>query len=261
VPYGSPSGLWTIELTSFRNNPPPGAPAQSETGIYHFRIGKIVEYKPAVPVSPANGTRFSAVEALNNGIKLQWKQDPLLPHFTIELNNGRATRLYQTNRTEIILDGLNAGTYRWKVKSSDDIGRNAPDSREYSFSISGLPVLKKPEIIFPADGQNVDMSGKHSLTFTWEAVENAQFYNIALYYADSPVPVLRENGLKETQYTLNDLRMLDIGEFTLTVQAGYEYVESGITGKSLKTKSNFNISLDISPEKPEILTDEIQYAE
>lgn len=68
-------GTYTVELTSIRNNPPPGAPARSETAIYRFEVKDFVRYSPAIPVFPADDSTLDPVKALRSGNTLRWRQD------------------------------------------------------------------------------------------------------------------------------------------------------------------------------------------
>ncbi len=254
-------GSYTVELTSIRDNPPPGASKTSASAAYRFEVGDFVQYSAARPVSPANGAAISALESLRNGITLNWNQDPPLERYTVEIDNGRVNRLYQTSEPSLNLEALDSGSYSWVVKSRDSFGQEAPDSSKFHFTIDELPSLSRPTVTSPLSGEDVDMTGRRNLVFDWQNVNGADFYDLALYVEGSGLPLLRETGLSGTRYTLNNLRILDVGNFILAIQARTEYEDVGVTRKSPMVRVPFSLSVNIADTAPTILTDELQYAE
>ena len=86
------------------------------------------------------------------------------------------------------------------------------------------------------------MTGRDSLIFQWEAVDGADFYDLALYAEGSGSPLMRETGLTDTRYVLTNLRILDVGNFILSIRARSEYVEAGITKTSTERRVPFSLS-------------------
>lgn len=254
-------GTYSVELTSIRDNPPPGAARTSETATYRFEVGDFVQYSAALPASPPNGATISALESLRNGVTLSWNQDPPLGRYTVEIDNGTVTRLYQTSEPALNLEALESGSYRWIIRSRDSFGQEAPDSRISRFTIGELPALARPTVTSPGSGEDVDMTGRRNLVFTWQSVNGADFYDLALYVEGSGSPLLRETGLTGTRYTLDNLRILDVGNFLLTIQARTEYEDVGVTRTSPRVRVPFSLSVNIADTAPTILTDELQYAE
>ena len=104
----------------------------------------LVRYAAAVPTAPADGSTIGALRALRDGVTLTWRQTPPLGRWTVELDNGRVTRLYRTTEPRLVLEGLDAGTYRWLIRSDDGLGQKAPDSRSSGFTIAALYPLLQP---------------------------------------------------------------------------------------------------------------------
>jgi hypothetical protein len=224
-------------------------------------VDEFIRYSAAVPVSPADKSSISSLTALRDGIVLRWTQDPPLERYTVELTNGRNTRLYQTSESTLSLESLNPGNYSWVVKSMDNFGQEAPDSRISRFTIEELPTPPRPVVISPSSGEEIDMTGRRNLVFTWQKVEGADFYDIALYVEGSGSPILRESGITGTRYTLSNLRILDVGNFILSIRSRKEYEDVGITRSSSTLRVPFSLSVNIADTAPTILTDELQYAE
>lgn len=254
-------GTYSVELTSLRDNPPSGASRTSETATYRFDIGDFVQFSAAIPQSPANGITISALESLRNGVNLSWNQDPPLGRYTVEIDNGTVTRLYQTAEPTLSLGALDSGTYRWLIRSRDSFGQEAPDSQSSRFTIGELPALTRPTVSSPVSGENIDMTGRRNLVFNWQAVNGADFYDLALYVEGSGSPLLRETGVTGTRFALNNLRILDVGNFVFTIQARTEYEDVGVTRTSPGVRVPFSLSVNIADTAPTILTDELQYAE
>ncbi|MDF1566456.1 MAG: hypothetical protein P1P77_00395 [Spirochaetaceae bacterium] len=261
LPPGLGPGSYGVELTSIRDNPPDGASNLSESATYRFNVDNLVRYNAAVPSSPANGRFIGGLEALREGITLTWSQDPLLNRWTVELDNGSVTRLYQTTEPRLNLEGLDSGSYTWKVLSRDSFGLEAPESTVSRFTVGGVPDPPAPIVLSPNPGDTIDMTGRRNLVFTWQTSENTDFYDLALYSEGSSTPLLQENGLTDGRFVLSNLSILDVGSFIVSIQARSEYRDVGITRTAPETRVPFTLTLNIADEAPTILTDELQYAE
>ncbi|MCK5737415.1 MAG: hypothetical protein KAH21_13105, partial [Spirochaetaceae bacterium] len=139
--------------------------------------------------------------------------------------------------------------------------QEAPDSRVSRFTVNELPSPARPVVTSPGTGEDIDMSGRRNLVFSWQSVDGADFYDIALYVEGSGSPILRESGIRGTRYTLNNLKILDVGRFVLSIQARSEYEDVGISRTSPQLRVPFSLSVNIADKAPAILTDELQYAE
>jgi hypothetical protein len=250
-----------VELTSIRDNPPDGTSNLSDSATYRFNVDNLVRYNAAVPSSPANGRFIGGLEALRDGVTLTWSQNPLLNRWTVELDNGSVTRLYQTTEPRLSLDGLDSGSYTWKVLSRDSFGLEAPESRVSRFTVGGVPDPPAPIVLSPNTGESIDMTGRRNLVFTWQTSENTDFYDLALYSEGSSTPLLQENGLTGGRFVLSNLSILDVGNFVLSIRSRSEYRDVGITRTGPETRVPFTLTLNIADEAPTILTDELQYAE
>ena len=261
VAPSSGPGSYSVELTSIRDNPPAGAARMSESRTYRFDISNLVGYSAAVPVSPAGGAFIDGLSALKNGILLRWTQNPSLGRWTVEVDNGTVTRLYQTTEPSLKLEGLDSGRYSWKIRSRDGFGREAPDSRIAVFTVGAIPNPEAPVLTSPGYGEKVDMTGAKNLVFSWNPVPNAEFYDLALYAVGSETPLFRKNDLTETTFILENLRILDVGDFKVALRARIEYEDVGMSKASSVSETPFSLSVNIGNKAPTILTDELQYAD
>jgi len=254
-------GIYTVELASIRDNPPPGAPARSETAIYQFEISSFVRYSPPIPVSPIDDTRLDPIETLRNGVTLSWRQDTPLQDYTVELSNGEFTRLYQSREPSLFLESLGPGHYSWLIRSRDAFGQGAPKSQIARFRIDDFPSPAPPIVVSPKSGTSLDMTGKRSLSFEWEMENGAAVYDLALYEDGSLVPLIREVGWSGSTYTLENLEILDIGKFIFAIQSRIDHSDIGVTRTSPEVRVSFALSTDVADTTPRMLSDELQYAE
>jgi len=254
-------GIYTVELTSIRENPPPGASARSRTAIYQFEVKDFFQYSAAIPISPTDDVTINPVEALRSGVTLNWRQDPPLENYTVELGNGEFIRLYQSKQSSLFLESLNPGHYSWLVRSRDSFGQEAPKSQVARFRIDDFPNPPPPAAVFPQSGAKLDMTGKKNLSFEWEAGEKNTVYDLALYFSDANTPLVREVGLTDTTYTLDNLEILDVGNFILTIQSRIDYFDIGITRSSPVVRVPFTLSIDVANTTPKMLNSELQYAD
>ena len=224
-----------------------------------FRVGGT--FSPAVLRSPNDRASVSAVNALRNGVRLRWGGQSPPGNWTVELRGGGALQLFSTDRPEVVIPRLDVGRYTWKVLSLGESGRTIAESSPRSFTVSDFPSPPPPVITFPKNGADIDMTGARNLVFSWVNSRNAGSYDLALYSGRSRTPLLRETGLQGSRYELNDLGILNVGEFVLELTARNEYRDLGISRSSPTARVRFSLSLNISDEAPRILTDELQYGD
>lgn len=224
-----------------------------------FRLGNVVS--PAVPRSPSSGAVVSALNALRRGVRLQWSGESPPGNWRVEVRGGGTVRVFDTDAPEAVIPKLDAGRYTWTVLSRDESGRTIAESSPRSFTVSQLPNPPRPVVTFPKNGADIDMTGARNLVFSWVNARNAGFYDLALYAGNSRTPLLRETGLRGSRYQLDDLGILDVGDFVLELTARNEYPDLGTSRSSPAARVRFSLSLNISDEAPRILTDELQYGD
>ncbi len=260
---GTPiTGTYKVELTSIQDNPLRGAGDNlSQSAKFLFFIDEVLLYNAAVPILPNNNNVFRLETILRDGILLRWNQYPLLDRWTVELNNGSFTQLVQSAIPQVVLNNLIPGEYSWLVRSWDENGIEAPVSRINRFTIRDFPVPPPPIVNAPASGSDIDMTGAKNLRFEWQDFPGVDYYNMVLYKEESRVPILQEKGITRSSYVLNNLKILNAGNFVLEVTAYNEYAEAGAIRISETTRVPFSLSVRIPKKAPKILTDEFLYAD
>ena len=258
---GTPiTGAYKVELASIQDNPLRVGDNLSQSARFLFFIDEVQLYNAAIPVLPRRNAVFNLETALRNGILLRWTQDPLLDRWTVELNNEGFTQLIQSENPQVVLNNLIPGEYRWQVRSWDENETEAPISLINRFTIRDFPVPPQPIVSIPTAGSDIDMTGAKNLRFEWQDSPGAGYYNMVLYKEESRVPILQEKGLTRSYYVVNDLKILNVGNFVLEVTALREYAEEGAIRFSKTTRVPFSLSINIPKKSPKILSDELLYA-
>ena len=129
------------------------------------------------------------------------------------------------------LNRLTGGSYSWKIVAST-AGGIPLDSQTMNFIIEETPNL--PPAILDSPAQNLVMDGSYfrqhrSIDFTWKEVPGATSYTFALYKIDSDGRqklVYSKKNIKSCEQRLDDLSMLDVGDFEWTVTP-FSYAKDG----------------------------------
>jgi len=145
---------------------------------------------------------------------------------------------------------LDPGVYYWTVTGRLD-GLDISAKRRFRFSIDPIPPLPAPELALPARDEIIGparLREARSILFSWNPVEGANRYDLAIFAQGKSAPIFRQDNLETTSYSLKDLSVLDKGRFTWTVEAR-SYDEKGeIEQAGREALSSFTIDLPALPE-------------
>lgn len=257
----SDAGEYSVDLSAVRNNPQSGVSGSSRVAQFSFTVEDATpQYVAAVLQSPANNSVFNVIDTMQKGILFRWTQNPDLVRRTVALNDGRITRLYRSNSNSLRIENIDAGSYSWTVLSEDALGREAPESASRRFTVRDLPAPASPEIIFPSEGEQVNMTEAQNLTFIWKDLPQVDFYDLKFYSQGASTPLLQQT-VKGSRYIVNDLSIFDVGDFVIEMIAIKRYPEFDKALQSRAVRRSFSLSLDAIKNAPKILTDELQYVE
>jgi len=252
-------GSYIAELTSLRNAPSDSSLVESTTALYRFGVDIAQQYSVATPIYPNDGAIFQVESAILNDVTLRWEQNPPPESYIIKITNTGETQAYLTTEPQLTLNNLDVGTYTWLVQSRDRLGEASSESKTVGFQVKSLPVPESPTIIFPVSGQDIDMTHADNLEFQWEAVSDDAFYNLALYVEGEEAPFWNKSNHQGTSFILDDLTILDVGSFVLTMQTHFAAEGVNPIRMSPVSRVPFSLSIDIAEEAPQILTEELQY--
>lgn len=88
-----------------------------------------------------------------------------------------------------------------------------------------------------------ELRGMRSIRFSWKPVPEAVHYTFRLYRADGAEPVVSVDSLADASYLLEDLTVLERGDFSWTVEAVGRDEERGAVPAVGAAKSVFRIEL------------------
>ncbi len=179
---------------------------------------------PIELVAPTDGETFEGLYALRNGIPLVWdsKVIPETTRLGIYSDPGMSRSVYESkngSRTEVVRR-LSEGKYYWTVSgtfgdfdiSSRSVGR---------FTVNPVPPLPPPVLTDPPEDAVYgpeQLRASRQILFSWEEIAGATDYYLAIYPDENwEKPVLTIGPLKETSYLLEDLSILDKGNFAWIV--------------------------------------------
>lgn len=226
----------------------------SQTTLLNFTIRGP---DPVKLISPANNTRISGLTALRNPTLLTWKAGDKFAksEFVLRKRQKNGTmKLVQTINNpgrQISLERLEAGTYQWTIRASSADGIPLDAMQTFTFVISPVPQLSAASLISPGQNQLMDseyLKKNRNIIFDWTDVPGASDYKFTLYLktANGSLKKLQEiKNLKNSEYKLKDLSILDIGEFEWNVTA-YSHARDGFEEQRGKAASgNFKIEFNL----------------
>lgn len=240
----------------------PSREAPIFSGVQTLRV---VEQKPLRLDEPRDRHVFyQPAAAKKEQISFAW-EGGMIQNYRFELFRGREAKepvhSARLDTGHYSLDGLNRGSYSWRVSLLDREGRVLEKSRLNSFSI--VPVMQRPLLIFPQRNMTVDMQRRNSLRFIWHPVAGADYY----YFTLSPGkdrdkrPVVRRR-VRGTIYELRDLSLLSEGGFSWrVVPVSIERIPGGSHRTGPPAEQSFSLTLGPPLEKPEIISPRLQYGE
>ncbi len=212
-------------------------------------------------VSPDNRQSIEQAQAANDGINLVWENIQTGADYRLtissneDLSNPVLQEKYNVNRSNFKPE--QPGKYYWSVTLLDNNGDSTVTSDVRQFSV--IKQIAEPVPEFPGSGSTVEMSTRDSLPFRWKAGEQTDLYRFTLYHNKGGIrKKIYETETANTRLTITDLSLLDIGDFSWSIEAVRKTNRGEVGSREVIT--HFKISLgDFEPVK--ILTPEIQYIE
>jgi hypothetical protein len=144
-----------------------------------------------------------------------------------------------------VIAGLSPGNYYWTVKG-ELAGFDISSKETYSFNVEAIPPLPGAEILSPPRGFEYgpsELRAKRAIVLSWKPVAGATHYGLAVYASGKEPPVIKVEKLDATSYAIEDISILDKGDFDWSVEA-FAFDRSGEVEQSgLDSRSRFSIRL------------------
>ncbi|TGN19029.1 FecR domain-containing protein [Leptospira idonii] len=226
----------------------------------------VVRYLPEdpKPYSPKNNIVLADT---SKSVLFQWSRTGALQYeFRLsKKSNGKKTEILTKNINENEYSYPESGTwengeYEWSVTSLGEGGVKSKsvvsrffvgESTERNISGSLVEGIGA-ELIYPINGQIVNLTHSSSIRFRWAVLPGIKKYKFSL--SDGKKEILSVQTGKP-EYVLNKLDVLDSKEFRWTVVP-----LDGDTPSSEKS-GTFRVELDAIKEEVEVLSPDVQYGE
>lgn len=217
-----PEGIYTWTIQSF----------SYETELQTRRTGKIAEARfelkkihPAELVSPQDNHVINGVDAILNPSSVTWRDKDAIRKSEFVLTRT------DLKKPEVIarianpaytqkLPRLHSGTYEWTIIAESTDGFDLSPSQPRHFTVTPVPPLDNPTKLVPANRTKFDVEyfkSNKQIAFSWSPVKDATHYNFKILKRDGTVLV--EKRLKDTKTTFTEIKNLERGTFTWTVEA------------------------------------------
>jgi hypothetical protein len=199
--------------------------------------------------APSDRMQVEGLDARRHGVRLSWSV-PDRPETSELLVSGdpgfRSIALRAPAAAGAFLaERLNAGDYYWTVKGKlYGFDLSALETRR--FTVRPIPPLRAPVRLAPVRGYRFgpsELRGLSSLRFDWDAVQDATRYAFALYRGADQVPLVQSDFLAEHSSVLNDLSILENGEYRWTVKAQAYDAKQELEQDGIIAESRFRIEL------------------
>ncbi|MBL8022381.1 MAG: FecR domain-containing protein [Leptospirales bacterium] len=216
----------------------------SNAGVF-----EVIKSDLAAPetASPFQKEHFAST-VTKEGIFFNWRGTGDMKSYIIQISPspgfGSSFMNQKTEKNFVMVQGVPDGQYYWRVKGLT-ADKESPYSAIQSFTVgaaymkSDIETVDKNKIrpLFPARTA-VDMTGKKTLDFRWDAAAGAKKYNFRLFKNNGgALQPIFATTTQAPQVTLTDITILDIGYFAWEVQA-----EGGSTAATGRV--DFSITLN-----------------
>ena len=222
------------------SEPEPAAAAEPELVAAAEPEPEVVAAQPApvpAPVAPvlrlrvpAQRARIEGLTALRQQTVFTWECEAEIvsSRFVLSRNSnpfqGSRVSNIRNPGKNVHISRLGEGTYYWNVEVRTADGFTVRAAQNGIVQILAIPFLPAAANLQPARGRQFtmnDLADQRVLNFSWQAVRGANAYILTLYYqsAGGRKQVLQTQPLTRTNYSLENLQILDAGTFIWQVEA------------------------------------------
>jgi hypothetical protein len=194
---------------------------------------------------------FPGLEARQGGGTIRWSSaEPVensrfILSRSADLSGAPILSLDNPSRT-VTLPRLTEGTYYWTIQAQTSDGFDITPRQPASFRVLPVPLLAPPREIQPEQNSRIDtgyLQRNRNITFSWTAVAGANGYIFTLYRAGSPEPLIRSAPVSQARYQLEDLSILENGDFLWQVEALNLSVDGTVEQHGERGEFRFTLSI------------------
>ncbi|GHU42262.1 hypothetical protein FACS1894190_11390 [Spirochaetia bacterium] len=218
-------------------------------------------------LTPPNGTQIPGLQALHTPPVITWTalQTPDFARIVVRpVSNAQdfeATPVFvQDNPGRTVpLPPLGEGAYSWTVTAQSASGFDISPPEPFLFRVLPIPLLQAPTLVAPQENYTLNaqtLRQNRSVNFSWRQVAGANSYVVSIYRQGNVVPIFVTPPLRSTNWTLNDLTILDAGVFTWQVEAVLVSQSGVIEQHGNVSRRNWTVDIMI-PQSPHLNDEEV----
>lgn len=209
---------------------------------------------------PEDSVKIPGLKAIRERTLFSWKYGDPAASSVFELEklqpdgSYRSYERVRTTKSEVRIERIPSGCYRWTVKAVSAGGKNLSAQGFRFFEVKEIPSLKKAELLKPKDKTIMNgafFRNNRFVDFEWTPVKDATDYNFVLYQKKLDGTLKKVYEVKETKKNsvrMKKLAQLDIGGFEWHVTAFAHAADGFEEQKSSEAVFNFEINFDLPSE-------------
>jgi hypothetical protein len=251
---------WKVSLTSETGEP------YLASSVSSFSVRYLPEIPKALFPKPNASLAFNV-----QSLKFQWTKGNT-PNYEFKIFQKEDNKLKELftrslSTNEVVIDKSElplAGNYEWSISGVGESGVKStetfskfqilPEVIEKTTETESVevPVPKSLTLLYPLDGQAINISPLNDIGFKWTPMPGIKKYKFALY--DGKKEIYTTTTTK-SELRFNKLELLDRKQFRWSVTPVDDKNPSG------ETSGIFKVDLDAIKEEIEIISPDIQYDE
>ena len=231
-----------------------------------FAKHDIFEVKPAEKIISFSPEQNEVINPFisNGSVTLRWEDPNHGKKYLVEIASDKNfSKIIQTGTTKnrtYKTPPLKPGKFYWRIKLPYKTGTvlASSDTRKANMAEK----LNPPAIIFPKNKAVIDMTFRNNLPFSWKKVPSATSYRLTLFqFKGGFNKKIFTASPERNSYKFNDLKMLDVGNFFLEIEA-FRTHKKKIISQSRKKKYYFSLKLqEPEEEELEIITPDVIFVQ
>jgi hypothetical protein len=241
-----PSGSYRLSIQAFAAASPVTTRIIGYIADHDFTYKRITRIKLA---SPAEGDRLPGLDARRGKAVFAYEHEDRLDEASIVVSSDpwgtKIVARVDARSGSAKVGRLDPGHYYWTALGKL-AGFDVSAEKRASFAVEPPPPLPAPEPSAPAPGTIIgpaELREKRSILLSWSQVAGATHYRLSVFSQGKKEPILVKDELRETEYLIEDLTVLDRGDTTWKVEAIARDAAGEIEQGGIEGKSSFTIDL------------------
>jgi hypothetical protein len=241
-----PGGLYKASVQAFT------ASGEGTTRIIGYIGGSSFDYKRLTYITlaaPADTSSIAGLAMRRKGQTFSYGSSGTPDSAELQIYADPAgqqlVKRVQDRSGSILVKGLVPGKYYWTVKGSL-VGFDISSKQVYGLTVEVIPPLPPAELLAPPRGFSfgpAELKSRRFIALSWKPVDGATDYSLRLYARGRQDPVVQLDGLRDTSYSIQDLSILDKGDYSWKVTALAHDETGDLEQPGLDSISTFVINL------------------